>query len=99
MGPVLTHPRTLALTETEVGLTASAYLAGTVGGVLLFSYLADLQGRKRWFLITLAVYLSATVLTALSWSLLSFMVFRFRAGRAVFLLAHGMYTPSIAPEA
>jgi MFS family permease len=83
MGPVLTHPRTLALTEADVGLTASAYLAGTVGGALLFSYLADLQGRKRWFLITLAVYLSATVLTALSWNLVSFMVFRFLTGAGI----------------
>ena len=28
LGPVLTHPATLALTESEVGLAASAYLAG-----------------------------------------------------------------------
>jgi MFS family permease len=83
MGPVLMRAGTLHLTESEVGLTASAYLAGTVGGALLFSYLTDLQGRKRWFLITLAVYLSATVLTALSWSLASFMLFRFVTGAGI----------------
>src|SRR5205823_1752529 len=38
LGAVLTHPSTLHLTEAEVGLTASAYLAGSVGGAFLFSY-------------------------------------------------------------
>jgi MFS family permease len=83
MAPALTRPGTLHLTETGVGLTASAYLVGTVGGALLFSYLTDLQGRKRWFLITLALYLSATVLTAFSWNLSSFMVFRFLTGAGI----------------
>ena len=53
LGPVLTHPTTLALTESEVGLSASAYLAGSVIGALVFSYLTDRQGRKKWFMITL----------------------------------------------
>ena len=66
LGPVLMHPTTLNLTESQVGLTASAYLAGSVLGAFVFSYLTDRQGRKRWFLITLLLYLSATVLTAFS---------------------------------
>src|SRR5438094_2926397 len=83
LGAVLTHSTTLNLTETEVGLTASAYLAGSVAGAFLFSYLTDRQGRKKWFLITLFLYLIATVLTAFSWNLWSFMVFRFFAGAGV----------------
>ncbi|WP_447980716.1 MFS transporter [Candidatus Nitrospira bockiana] len=83
MGSVLTHSTTLNLSEGEVGLTASAYLAGTVTGALLFSYLTDRQGRKRWFLITLMLYLTATVLTAFSWDLWSFMTFRFLAGAGI----------------
>ncbi|MER3424086.1 MAG: MFS transporter, partial [Nitrospiraceae bacterium] len=79
----LTHSTTLDLTEAEVGLTASAYLAGTVIGALIFSYLTDRQGRKRWFLITLFLYLTATVLTAFSWNLWSFTVFRFLAGAGI----------------
>lgn len=82
-GAVLTYSTTLNLTESEVGLTASAYLAGTVVGALLFSYLTDRQGRKRWFIITLLFYLTATVLTAFSWNLWSFMVFRFLAGAGI----------------
>src|SRR2546428_2672922 len=72
LGAVLTHPTTLGLTEPEVGLTASAYLAGSVVGAVVFSYLTDRQGRKRWFMITLMLYLTATVLTALSCDLWSF---------------------------
>ncbi|WP_413936671.1 MFS transporter [Nitrospira sp. BLG_1] len=83
LGPMLTHPNTLHLTRSEVGLTASAYLTGSVVGALLFSYLTDRQGRKKWFMITLALYLSATVLTALSWDLMSFMVFRFLTGAGI----------------
>ena len=83
LGPVLTHSATLHLTQAEVGLTASAYLAGTVVGALIFSYLTDRQGRKKWFMITLALYLMATVLTAFSWDLLSFLLFRFLTGAGI----------------
>ena len=83
LGPVLTHATTLYLTESEVGLTASAYLAGSVLGALIFSYLTDRQGRKKWFMITLILYLTATVLTAFSWNLASFMFFRFLTGAGI----------------
>lgn len=83
LGPTLTHPDTLHLTQSEVGLTASAYLAGSVLGALIFSYLTDRQGRKKWFMITLALYLTATVLTAFSWDLMSFMFFRFLTGAGI----------------
>ena len=36
LGAALTRPETLGLRESEVGLAASAYLAGTVGGAILF---------------------------------------------------------------
>jgi hypothetical protein len=83
LGPVLTHTTTLHLTESEVGLAASAYLAGSVLGAVGFSYLTDRQGRKKWFMITLLLYLTATVLTAVSWNLWSFMLFRFLTGAGI----------------
>jgi MFS family permease len=83
LGPVLTHPATLHLTESQVGLTASAYLSGAVSGAFVFSYLTDRQGRKKWFMITLVLYLVATVLTAFSWDLWSFMFFRFFTGAGI----------------
>ena len=83
LGPVLTHPGTLSLTESEVGLAASAYLAGSVLGALVFSYLTDRQGRKKWFMITLLLYLAATILTAFAWNLPSLMCFRFLTGAGI----------------
>jgi MFS family permease len=83
LGPVLIHPGTLHLTESEVGLTASAYLTGSVFGALVFSYLTDRQGRKKWFMITLLLYLAATVLTAFAWDLTSMMCFRFLTGAGI----------------
>src|SRR3954463_16185085 len=60
----LTKPETLALSSTEAGLIATVYLAGEVVGALFFGRLSDKLGRKRLFIITLAVYLIGSGLTA-----------------------------------
>jgi MFS family permease len=73
----------LALTDLQVGLSASAYVAGAVLGALLFGWLADRHGRKRLFNITLGLYLLATALTAFSWSFQSFAIFRFLTGAGI----------------
>jgi MFS family permease len=83
LGPILTHQTTLGLTESQVGLAASAYLTGSVLGALVFSYLTDRQGRKKWFMITLLLYLTATVFTAFAWDLASLMFFRFLTGAGI----------------
>ena len=80
---VLAEPGTLGLTETQIGAAASAYLAGAILGALVFGKLTDRLGRKRLFLVTLAVYLGATVLTALSWGPGSFAVFRALTGAGI----------------
>jgi len=73
----------LQLSNTEVGLVSSAYLAGAVLGALFFGWLTDRLGRKKLFFITLAVYLVATAATALSWSFWSFALFRFLTGAGI----------------
>jgi MFS family permease len=83
LGGVLQEADTLRLTGREVGLSATAYLAGAVLGSLVFGWLTDRLGRKRLFLVTLGVYLIATVLTALSWSFASFSFFRFLTGAGI----------------
>jgi MFS family permease len=83
LGAALTSPRTLGLSESEVGLAASAYLAGTVAGAIVFARLTDRSGRRRWFLVTLLVYLVATFLTAFAWDLPSFLVLRFLTGAGI----------------
>jgi MFS family permease len=83
LGAALTSPRTLGLSESQVGLAASAYLAGTVAGAIVFARLTDRGGRRRWFLVTLLVYLVATFLTAFAWDLPSFLALRFLTGAGI----------------
>src|SRR6185503_12871826 len=80
LGPALQRPETLGLSASEIGWAASAYIGGAVLGALVFGRLADRLGRKRIFLVTLAVYLVATVLTAFSFNLASFALCRFLTG-------------------
>src|SRR5215210_5345332 len=81
---VLTDPGSgLGLSEGQVGYAGGIYIAGACTGALFFSYLTDRYGRKKLFLITLAIYLFFTVLTAFSWDFWSFVVFRFLAGTGI----------------
>jgi MFS family permease len=79
----LTESPALSLTPAQVGMTASAYLAGAVLGSLLFGYLTDRFGRKPLFSVTLGLYLAGTALTACSWDFPSFMLFRFLTGAGI----------------
>ena len=80
LGPALQRPETLGLSAAQIGWAASAYIGGAVLGALYFGRLADKLGRKRMFLVTLVVYLIATVLTAFSFDLYSFAFCRFLTG-------------------
>jgi len=80
---VLTDKGTLHLSTSEATAAGSFYLAGAVGGALLFGYLTDRFGRKKLFMITLGVYLVFTVATALAWNFWSFMIFRVLAGSGI----------------
>jgi hypothetical protein len=79
----LVRPDTLALTEQQVGGAATAYLAGAIVGALVFGRLTDLVGRKRLFLVTLSVYLVATLLTAASTGFVTFALFRALTGAGI----------------
>lgn len=71
----------LNITSAQVtGLAAALYVAGACVGALFFGWLTDRYGRKKLFLITLAVYLAATAMTALSFSSWWFFTFRFLTG-------------------
>ena len=80
LGPALQRPDTLGLTAGQIGWAASAYIGGAVLGALYFGRLADKLGRKRMFLVTLVVYLIATVMTAFTWDIASFAFCRFLTG-------------------
>lgn len=71
----------LAITDAQItGLGAALYVSGACFGALFFGWLTDRYGRKKLFLITLAVYLAATAMTALSFSAWWFFLFRFLTG-------------------
>ncbi|MCD6076740.1 MAG: ral substrate transporter [Ramlibacter sp.] len=80
IGSVLERPDTLGLTATQIGWSGSLYVGGAVLGALFFGRLADRLGRKRLFLITLAVYMLATIATAFSVGFGSFALCRFLTG-------------------
>ncbi len=73
----------LQFSNFDVGFANSAYLAGAVLGALGFGWLTDRIGRKKLFFITLALYLTATAATALSWSVASYALFRFLTGAGI----------------
>src|SRR5512132_3575591 len=80
LGPALQDPSTLGLSAGEIGWAGSAYVAGAVLGALIFGRLADRLGRKPLFLVTLSVYLVATLLTAATFDFESFLFCRFLTG-------------------
>ncbi|QDW36195.1 MFS transporter [Bradyrhizobium sp. KBS0727] len=73
----------LHFSNFDVGFANSAYLAGAVLGALGFGWLTDRIGRRKLFFITLALYLTATAATALSWSVASYALFRFLTGAGI----------------
>ena len=73
----------LHLSNIEVGLANSAYLAGAVVGAVGFGWLTDRYGRTKLFFTTLAIYLLATAATAFSWSAASYTLFRFLTGAGI----------------
>jgi MFS family permease len=82
-GTLTKHGSGIAITTAQVGDAASFYVAGACLGALLFGHLTDKLGRKRLFLITLGVYLLATLLTATSTTAWLFFLFRFLTGMGI----------------
>ncbi|MBM9510172.1 MFS transporter [Actinacidiphila acididurans] len=71
----------LAVTSAQItGIAAALYVAGACAGALFFGWLTDRHGRKKLFMVTLAVYLTATAMTALSFAPWWFFLFRFLTG-------------------
>src|SRR6516225_4382117 len=60
IAPLLAEPGGLRMTAAQIGQSATAYLAGAITGALAFGRLADMFGRRRLFLVTLGLYVTAT---------------------------------------
>ena len=83
LAPTLQDPRTLGLSGAQIGLANTVYLVGQVVGALGFGHLTDRFGRKRLFLVTLALYLLATAASGLAVNLPMFLVLRMFAGAGI----------------
>src|SRR6476661_5227799 len=73
----------LGMSSSDIGMAGAMYVAGACIGALVFGQLTDRFGRKRLFLITLAFYIGATVLTAFSMSPLWYFAARFLTGAGI----------------
>jgi MFS family permease len=83
IGARLQDPDTLHLSSADVGLAGSLYVGGAVSGALLFGWMTDRLGRKKLFMVTLGLYLAATIATAFSWGAWSFFLFRWLTGMGI----------------
>jgi MFS family permease len=73
----------LTLDASQIGTAAAFYVAGACLGALFFGQLTDRFGRKKLFLITLGVYIAATIATAFAFSPLYFFAARFFTGAGI----------------
>jgi hypothetical protein len=65
MSDILKDPNDgLGLSSAQIGQAGAIYVAGACIGALFFGQLTDRFGRKKLFMITLGIYLVATVTTA-----------------------------------
>jgi MFS family permease len=73
----------ITLDASQIGTAAAFYVAGACSGALFFGQLTDRFGRKKLFLLTLAVYIAATVATAFSFAAWYFYAARFFTGAGI----------------
>ena len=77
------YAEALHMDATQVGLTGTIYLIGQVVGALYFGRLTDRLGRKRLFILTLAIYLVGSGIAGLAPAMWFLWIFRFVAGLGI----------------
>jgi MFS family permease len=73
----------IELDPAQIGVAAAIYITGACLGALFFGHLTDRFGRRNLFMLTLAVYLVATVATAFAFAPWYFFVTRFFTGAGI----------------
>jgi MFS family permease len=73
----------ITLDASQIGTAAAFYVGGACLGALFFGQLTDRLGRKKLFLVTLALYIVATIATAFSWTAWYFYAARFFTGAGI----------------
>jgi MFS family permease len=84
IAPRLTEPGSgINMHAGQIGTAAAIYVAGACLGALVFGQLTDRHGRKKLFVVTLALYLAATVATAFAFAPWYFFLCRFFTGMGI----------------
>jgi MFS family permease len=83
LGPALQSAQTLNLSSANLGAVASFYVVGAVTGALGFGWITDRFGRRLVFYVTLIVYLTGVLLSAMAWDFWSFALFRMVTGLGI----------------
>ncbi|HTT95970.1 MAG TPA: MFS transporter [Solirubrobacterales bacterium] len=73
----------IALDASNIGTAAAFYVGGACVGALFFGQLTDRFGRKKLFLVTLGLYIAATVATGFAWTAWYFYACRFLTGAGI----------------
>src|SRR3954464_5719191 len=73
----------IGLTSADIGTAAAIYVAGACIGALLFGQLTDRYGRKKLFIATLLLYITATVAPAFADTALFLLITRFFTGMGI----------------
>lgn len=84
VSPTMTeHGSGIDIGAGQLGVANAFYIAGACLGALFFGQLTDRLGRKKLFMITLIVYLLATVATAFAFSPWYLVIARFVTGTGI----------------
>jgi MFS family permease len=73
----------IELNPAQIGVAAAIYITGACVGALFFGHLTDRFGRRNLFVLTLVVYLTATVATAFAFAPWYFFIARFFTGTGI----------------
>jgi MFS family permease len=73
----------IGMSAADIGIAAAIYVAGACVGALFFGQLTDRYGRKKLFMLTMALYIVATVATAFAFAPWYFFLCRFLTGMGI----------------
>ncbi|OBF85000.1 MFS transporter [Mycobacterium sp. 852002-51163_SCH5372311] len=71
------------LNAANIGMAGAIYIVGACLGALFFGHLTDRFGRRNLFVLTLVLYLTATVATAFAFAPWYFFITRFFTGAGI----------------
>ncbi|MGK6312299.1 DHA2 family efflux MFS transporter permease subunit [Neorhizobium sp. DT-125] len=91
----------LAISSDEASWVVTTYLVSNAVALIASSFIAQRYGRKRFYLVCLALFTIASVLCGLAWNLPSLLIFRMIqgfAGGGMVPVSQSILTDSFPPE-